>query len=646
MLLEGFLNYYSSDANNANFEKYSEVIKFNNGFIGINKDVNKSVPNKTLLGGVTFDNIAQTKFLGDLFSENFVFSSLDDFLDHEVGADLGAGAWYNIQQNKLSLSRQIFGLVPLFYIHIPNKLTAFSTNLSSLVSNKRLVAYLGNDSSRISTYATFLQDVGLPYSSDTFFTHIKSVLPGNILTITSDGVFSKPYVKFHPSQWQNLHSLGEYGEEFRNLFLKAVQKNIGNSEQLMASHLSGGMDSSSISAVIKLLYPASPLVTIYNKSNTINSDENLFAVHVANAIGSNHHEILQSKEDFYLLSTYIKLYGQPSSTLLSPSFTGSLMQYAKSLGCDIIFDGSDGDSIVGSGLELINYSFEHKHWEQVKILLKKRVTYFSKTNLYPKWSRISFEEKYFLVTQNFLFGRISAKLSSSSPIDFSKFILEISRHFNISYSYFIQRGGMSLIKKLKNGRAILPTSVLKDEYLSIKPIIDFKMSDFLEDGSSSEHLQSIHDVINAQAILSNEQSFVLGDYYKISNRSPFYDKQLFELCMSVPNLIKFGDGIGRAHFREAMKGILPEDVRMRSTKTHVRSSGQTIILRLYKQSEEFLLNSTEVWEYIDRHKFNQQVEILKNEKIPYTQKNNTWFNISRTISLAIWLDWLKNIKMS
>jgi asparagine synthase (glutamine-hydrolysing) len=193
---------------------------------------------------------------------------------------------------------------------------------------------------------------------------------------------------------------------------------------------------------------------------------------------------------------------------------------------------------------------------------------------------------------------------------------------------------------------ILPTeSVLLDNFPGSSPDIESNdLFGLLETGCSAEDKQSLRDVYNAQAILSNEQNFVLSNYYNIINASPFYDKDLFELCMAVPNITKYGDGIGRAHFREGMKGILPDEVRCRGSKTHIGFHGQEVITRMYSQAESFLMDSKEIWKYVDLRKFSHQVKILRNDKIPHTHKIFTWFNISRTISLAIWLEWLAGLE--
>jgi len=98
------------------------------------------------------------------------------------------------------------------------------------------------------------------------------------------------------------------------------------------------------------------------------------------------------------------------------------------------------------------------------------------------------------------------------------------------------------------------------------------------------------------------------------------------------------------HFREAMEGILPEHVRLRHQKTQVGSYGVDVTLRLYDQAKDFLEESTQVWDYVDKSLFNSSVKFLKIKGLPTDQYNRSMFHVTRAISLASWLDWQKNVK--
>lgn len=642
MLFEGSIFYKKNSFNVENVRpKYSEVVFSDYGFIGV-KDQNKSESlTNSFLGGFFSDSkIPETEFLSNCLAEKSVSFFLSILDEKMASADIGVSAFFDVERKELLLSRDLFGRVPLYYAQVDNSVLVFSTSFASLCSNAEVRRSGKADIHKLADYGTFLTDAEILYHGDTFLSNIKSVLPGHLLRLTFQDATTKPLLILQPSKWAHLTSLQEFGEEFRSQFLNAVRNSDKGPNQRLASHLSGGMDSSSVSTAVRFLFPDHPLVTLYNKTNTLNSDENLFASAVADAIKSEHYEIMQSDEDLQILRESVLSSGQPSCAILSPSANWSLMKVAKSHGCDTIFNGRDGDSIVGSGLEIIDRSFISGDWDLVKTLLEKRVAYYSLAGNYPQWNRYSFEQKYNIVLQKFLYRQLSRKVFQVSFKEFGRFFAEVSRHFKVSYSYHFRSGLQSLLNKTRKKESGQITSVLCDDILQQrKERTASTPIGLLGDKEGQKlHRQSLLDVFNSHAILANEQDFVLSNHLGVVSSSPFYNRGLFELCMAVPDIVKYGDGIGRAHFREGMKDLLIDKVRCRSTKTPIRSHGQEVTLRMYEQAKDFLFDSQAVWEYVDRRKFAHQISVLTNAKIPYGQKISTWFHISKTISLAIWLE--------
>ncbi|MEO6284787.1 MAG: asparagine synthase-related protein [Dyadobacter sp.] len=646
MLLEGFFfkkkKSISIDLLN---RKYDKFILLENGYLGVKFNEDIRIFPSNFLGVISNSEHEETRWLSDSKTQHFVSFSLEGVLVQQRNSAIGVCAWYDTQVKKLYLSRDVFGLIPFYYFQLSDEIIAFSTDLPSLVANPFVKVHLSVNLQRLALYGTVLAEATIPYTDETFYERVRAVPPGCLVTLDFQAASTRTYTKLSPSKWSNLSRVEEFAEEFRHIFINSIKRNLRPGFQLSASHLSGGMDSSSVSTIIKFLHPEQPLHTLYNKSNTLDTDENLYAMSVAEKIGSVHHEILQSEEDFRLLSTFTALAGQPSSMLISPSGTASLMQFAKDLGCNTIFNGTGGDSIVGSGLEAIGLAFDKRNWSLVKTLARKRASFYSNSHKFRDWENYSEDRKYEIVLNNLFFRKLSQLAFRRNWRELNKIFTEISSNFDISYSYLLKAGGKGLLDKVKKGHFTPVYSILNDDLLALSRHDDLtNITELLENGHSQEQHSAFADIFHTHTIFSNEDVFAISKHYNITNSSPFYDTDLFELCLAVPDVIKFGDGIGRAHFREAMKGLLPEHVRRRSTKTVVRSLGQQIVLRTYQQARDLLMQTSEVWNYVNRTKFEHQLSILKNDRIPYPQKNNTLILISRTISLAIWLEWYKGNK--
>nr|WP_282098430.1 asparagine synthase-related protein [Cereibacter sphaeroides] len=54
----------------------------------------------------------------------------------------------------------------------------------------------------------------------------------------------------------------------------------------------------------------------------------------------------------------------------------------------------------------------------------------------------------------------------------------------------------------------------------------------------------------------------------IEPRYPFLERRLIEHCVAQPAAAKFHDGMTRALLRDAVRGLLPDEVRLRTSKTN------------------------------------------------------------------------------
>ena len=650
MIIEGFVNYQTVLDKSYSKKQSGNFLCFSNAYFSEEQFLNRKSHIDFFLGGI--DRYQTTKCLTNIELNDTISSKfLSEILSENTKDKPKIGVWYNETTHKTQLSRDIFGEVPFFYIHIPNQFLAFSTHFINLVTRKEVKEYLKIDLNKIISYTSDIAND--PYSdiSDTFFTQIKSVLPGHLLTITKDGILSSTaYETFNLQKWAHLETKDDFSSAVRKVMIDSVSKNTDFAGQIVGSHLSGGLDSSSVSSTFKFLFPQRPLHTFHIKATNKESDESDYAASVAENIHSIHHEIAISEDDLFFLKLSTSLLGQPEPSFISPASNLNTMRLAKDTGCDILLNGHGGDSIIGSGMELFDQAFEEKNWSDLKRLLRKRIPYFISSVNYPNWGNYSSEKKYRLILQNFLYSRISSVRNMPLKKIFTLY-LEVEREMGISLTYFIRRASGNFLLRLLKKNVISKPFIVKDEILgsAVKRVNETNNESHtasLLNGLPTEYKELFGDVFNEYGIHGLEQYFVIGNHYGISIRSPFLNKDLFELCMAVPDVIKFGEGKGREHLREAMKGILVENVRNRSTKITLSSpDGEEMTLRLFNQAKSYLEPDRDVWNYIDREKYAKQLTILRNRNIPYIQKSKIYFHITRTISLSVWLEWVKENKI-
>ncbi|PSL32883.1 asparagine synthase-related protein [Dyadobacter jiangsuensis] len=581
-------------------------------------------------------------------SDSLILTSFFDFKAYlkSSGNRLGVGVWYQEAEKTLHLARSLFGTHPLYYLFVPGQFCLFSTDLHTLLkSAKDGGISLTTNESRLRSFLTFGRDQFVDYDGQTFYQEVKCVLPGHILSITPHECSSTPYTKFQLSQ--SADTLPGYAQHFKALLENSVRCSLPCDTSPIGSHLSGGLDSSSVSTFARILAPENPFYTFYYDTQGAGSDDKNYALEVARNIASCHQEIVVSNEPLSTVASHTNILGFPQPAFIAPTFYDGVLKRATQLGCQTLLNGNGGDSIVGSGFEYLTVLFQEKKWPLLKELLSKRTQYYAKADQHKNWDQLNFELQNKIVEQNFLYGRLSSSIRTMSFRQLSAMYREISDHFELTPGYFATRALASFIKKLK-GYALPPKSLLKRDFLEIgnADLHDSKLlSASLHSNLSPAFRQSFEEIFSQHSISQNESRFIFGRHYGFTNRSPFLDKELFELCLSIPEVIKFGDGSGRMHFREAMKDILPDNVRLRSQKAHVGRRGKSATLQLYAQAKEMLYDTDEIWQYIDRRKFDDTIKFLQTDHLPVEDYNRSLFHVTRTVSVAVWLEWLKSEKI-
>jgi asparagine synthase (glutamine-hydrolysing) len=504
--------------------------------------------------------------------------------------------------------------------------------------------YLKLDVNRIQTHLDSQNGTAFSHSTHTFYSYIKAVPPGHAVSIDQSGVKVEKLTLFSPSKWDGLKGTTDISEAFFTLFKQSIERCARATDSPVSSHLSGGLDSSSVSAMVKFTQPEQALHTVHNRSKFADSDESRYAIAVAKKIGSVHHEVYQSENDFELINLLTSVHGQPTAVKMPPTLITSMLIYAKDLGSKILLTGSGGDSVVGSGFEIFHHAFETQNWALLEDILTKRAPYFSYASTYKGWDSFSTDKKLYFVKQFYYYNRIVRQKQKGLSRLFKTYF-ELTRNVDLSHWYFVKRASESLLTRGRKPNVTGTHTLASNELLEAADYAErstFNYPASLANGLDSKTVDLFRDVFNPVVLSSSEGFFDLGNHIGISTRSPLQDKGLMELCMSIPDAIKFGNGLGREHFRNAMRDLLPESVVNRPGKATLTSAyGQEITLRLWNQAEEGIMASNDIWSFVDKKKFLNEVSILKSEKIPYTQKTRTWHHITRVTTLYSWLEWMK-----
>ena len=627
MKVEGFLSLNRDRGPKPSKEIGVEIFHLSNGHITFPKEPNLNLDfvifanmETNLLSISSRNQIREDISLYNLFSPSF---------EKGILSNLGLGIWYDEFTQSIHLYRDTFGQIPLYYILIPDSFFAFSSSLTSLLKIHGVRKYITLNTQTIIQFSKFAEDSRQYYSESTFYNQIRAALPGHITSVVGNKISSKLQLQFSISKWSHLSSVKEYGEEFHSLFRNSIRNQI-KGERIIGSHLSGGLDSSSISAVTKSLFPSRILHTLYATTNTKASEESEYSRLVANDIGSIHHEVEPSVNHLEFLLLYTSLFGHPEKMVLGSSFQGTLMEYAKDLDSSILLIGHPGDTIVGSGFDILSDTYQAKDWVKLLILLKQRALNADHTSLFDNWENFSENMKCRKYINYFLHRELAAVYKKTSLNAFLMHLKELHKEVGFSYKHLVNEVYHSKLKRLTNSTSSF-TNFLNDETVGVGT--NCTPSDFFKYRSWAE------GIFTTQAIGFNEEMHVLGNHYNIRNSLPFYDQDLYELSLAVPSIIKFDKGRGRGHLRAAMAGTLPDAIINRTDKAKFGIYNNEVAIQLYNQSKDFLNDSNQVWDYLDRRKFTIALRVIQHKR---DQNSPNALLIIRTIALSIWLYLYKN----
>ena len=141
----------------------------------------------------------------------------------------------------------------------------------------------------------------------------------------------------------------------------------------------------------------------------------------------------------------------------------------------------------------------------------------------------------------------------------------------------------------------------------------------------------------------NELIFPIFNNNNIEHISPFYDEDLINTCLKVSPYLKLKNGYERYYFRENMKGIVPEEIRLRQEKADI---GIAFLINFKNnfssESKDFINNMHHfLKEIINLEILEQYMAALKTRDEDIYKKSN---EISIIYMINIFDTWMKGDK--
>ena len=427
-----------------------------------------------------------------------------------------AFAIYDELKKELFIARDRYGVKPLHYLYIPNKIFAFASETIAFIKLK--------DFDRTINKANFIYSIQLPGvlepKGESIFNDIKQLKAGHCAHINTKDI--------KINQWYNLASqthtvtqnYTEQVEHFKSLFFDACKLRL-RSDVSVASALSGGIDSSSVFCTIQQLA----------KQNLSNERlpskwQQAFSISFPNS------ELDEVK--------YVKIIQKHTNADVQ-----IIENSQPNLVTDIISSTVLFDNIIGTPIIAVT--------DVYKAMKKNNIT-------------VSLDGH---AGDELLFGYRSAVYE----VLFEAHLNNALDKNELAELYVLMTNGTASAKDIKDLNTKVASIAAK-----FKPSLKNSIKSFFK--NDSENIQypipdNIKDHANKRLFKQfhyTDLPHVLRDFdrasmqHGIEIRSPLLDYRLVEYIWSLPLSSKIGGGFTKKILRDAMKGIVPDEILQRKTK--------------------------------------------------------------------------------
>ena len=428
-----------------------------------------------------------------------------------------AFAIWDKREKTLFIARDRLGVKPLYYVHDHEGNLFFGSEIKTLLEANAITPELNYNAlpDQFANHGTSFDE--------TLFKNVKRLLPGHFLIWKDGNLRIEEFwdVKFEPKHEEK--SDKDYIEEWREMFKHSVKLRL-MADVPLGMFLSGGIDSSAICAMMSTMVDE-PIKTFSVGFAEREANEFEYARIVSKAFKTEHHEITITPEQFFAeLPNLVWHEDEPIGFIASvPLYFVSKLAQSQ---VKVVLTGEGADeNLAGYGryakaLQLLNYG-----------------------------------EKYESIAPSFIRSAIKSGVSAFGGKLNRTFLARKSDIENLFFDNFAIYG--------KTMQKSLFSAETKSRIAEGNPY--FYQNKWLEKTDAQEILDKLlyadsktylHELLMKQDQMSMAAS--------IESRVPFLDHKLVEFTAKMPTKMKLRGKDTKWILREAMRGILPDEILTRS----------------------------------------------------------------------------------
>ncbi|MBL6694065.1 MAG: hypothetical protein ISP94_04285 [SAR86 cluster bacterium] len=484
-------------------------------------------------------------------------------------------AIYNQPNDTVKIFRDHFGTKPLFY-HNSKSFFTFGSEIKLIKCINEFVA--SPNKKRISQYLCQYKES----EKDTFYEDVFSLPPSHYCLKTRGNINSKKYNHFKDYSFEG-SSLDEAINELKSRLEKSTSNYLKLLKGKHAVLLSGGLDSSCIYKIIEKKIrstPSSLSENFYDQNGRpLSCDESEFQ-ELIHKRSKNHKKIeFKNQSPFDYVDKWLEKYDEPFN-LANAYIYEEVYKTSKDMDIKILFDGVDGDQVVSHGWERLyelfkintffTFIYEFFYFIRKHDYSDHTKTSLTKIFLYPLLRKNIFLKNLFWFKDRFRPKKNRNKIVKKDKI--------MKYGFEENYDFF--RNYRPHSEKLKN------------------PLISVAFS-------------------NLNILYFN---------YGVNQASPFFDKKVVDLCITLPSEFKLCNGESRYVLRKAFEDIIPEKIIKRFKKANLTENfSKKITLEDHKKIKKEINNMHPILdEFIDMEILREEFKKFQTKVLDDRVNMNIW----------------------
>jgi asparagine synthase (glutamine-hydrolysing) len=521
--------------------------------------------------GHKFKTTTDTEVLLHLYEEKGI-KLLDD-----LNGQFSFAIWDSVKK-ELFMARDRVGILPLFYT-ISKKQFIFASEIKSIL------AY-NSESAEIDNYG--LEQVFTFWSTlapQTIFKNIFELKPGHFIKISSTKVYQQKYwdLPFVQPSEQYSNSIETNVEIIKELLFDSINIRL-RADVPVGSYLSGGLDSSGITACIKKNFNNS-LRTFGIRFEEKNFDEGEYQKEMVSYLNTDHSEYLANNIDIGQELPEIIWQVEKPILRLAPIPLFFLSKLVRKSNFKVVITGEGADEIFG-GYDI-----------------------FKETKIRDFWSRRP-DSKYRPILLTKLYPDIFRDQALTDVLK-SFFKLGIDQPDQPFFSHIIRWKNTSRIKNFY--------SVELKEAIKNYDVLNELQNDLPEDFSRWDYLSKAQ-YLEIKTFLSSYLLSSQGDRVAMANsveiRVPYLDHRIMEFMCKIPARMKIQGLSEKYLLKKALKDLLPSKILNRAKHPYRAPIRQSLInhnlLFVNDQLSENKIKAAGLFDYSKVQKLVHKLEKMNN----------------------------------